>query len=197
MWLGWREGKPQVNPWVSPWRLGTGGLNFQGAQFPSWVTPSAGEQRDQQRGPGHTVLGRLGHLSLGLASGHQKFHIICTDKMQMLSGCTHGYSWPFPPPLSYAPVCHVSGSGLGPCPGVMCRAQPEPARAVPSPHERPRQPWREPRGARAAAAPWRPRPPCDHLPPGGACGPKMADGEDTEHTNPSARQLKPPQTPLG
>lgn len=124
MWLGWREGKPQVNPWVSPWRLGTGGLNFQGAQFPSWVTPSAGEQRDQQRGPGHTVLGRLGHLSLGLASGHQKFHIICTDKMQMLSGCTHGYSWPFPPPLSYAPVCHVSGSGLGPCPGVMCRLSP-------------------------------------------------------------------------
>lgn len=57
--------------WVSCWCLGTRGAQFPGLA-PSWVIPSAGEQR----GPAHIVSGRLGHLSLGLASpGHQKFHM--------------------------------------------------------------------------------------------------------------------------
>lgn len=179
-----------MNPGVSPWPLDTKGLFPELA--PSSDTPGAGEQRGQPRGPGHTVLAGW-PISLGLASlGHQKFH-------------THGqnasaqwmHSWillPIPsrvtrchmppcatcPAVGTGPMCGADASPTGAprqcpqnCPGVEA-APAGAARQRPQscPHTR-----REGRGERAGAAPWRPRRPSNHLPPGRGCGFKMADGE--------------------
>lgn len=194
MWLRWREGKPQVNPWVSPWRFG-----HQGAQFPGGSISQLGHSQcwGTAKGTRTYCTGQAGPSVIGAGFRAPK---ISYHMHGQNANAEWMHSWILLAIPSHA-VTRPCVPRVGERAGAVSRcdvpAQPEPARAVPSPHERPRQSWREPRGARAAAAPWRPRPPCDHLPPGGACGPKMADGEDTEHTNPSARQLKPPQTPLG
>lgn len=80
---------------------------------------------------------------------------------------------------SVTPRCHMPLRATCPAAGAGPRSGAEAAPAgAPRqcPQELPPRAGREGRGARAGAAPWRPRPPL-HLPPGRACGSKMADGE--------------------
>lgn len=140
-----------------------------------------------------------------LPQGTKKF--IHMDKTQALSGCTHGYSCPFPlqcdPTLSHATVCHVSGSGNRAhvrCGCVSGRGSPAAPSELPS-----HTTGRTRRAGRccplAAAPPLQPF----------AAGPRLqngrwrkagrgclrARGDGRRHTNRTALQMKRAQTPPG
>lgn len=168
---GWGEEKSHSEPVSLTLAIRCqGNSSFQG-WHPSQSLPVLGS-RGQQRGPGPTVFGTLGQLYWDwLLQGTKNF--ICVDKTQRLNGCTHGYSCPFP----HAAVCAVSGSvqRLGP--------------SARSPQQRPRQPWRQGRGA-GGCCPLAARPPL-HLPPGHGAKWPMAKGRgalggDTQTPQPSS-----------
>lgn len=160
-----------MNPGVSPWPLDTKVLFPELA--PSSDTPGAGEQRSAKGTRTHCI-GRLGHLTGAGFPRAPKSSYTWTKRKRSVDALmdtpAHSLS-------SVTPRCHMPPCATCPAVGTgpMCGADASPAGA---PRQRPQScphTRREGRGERAGAAPWRPRRPSNHLPPGR--GFKMADGE--------------------